>query len=126
VSRLRPLLTAIPFIAGIATAISLWGHHAPEQFFSTAAEVLALGAVAAALDGRLFRISDERAAAPRGLAMATILISVGTGLAFAFGALARQDGGGDAHLAVTAGALAMGAAGIAIQAIFGTPGADDD
>ena len=112
-------LTAVPFVAGIATAAALWGDHAPRIFFATAAEVIALGAVAMALEGRLFRIS--RQARRTGYARATLLVSVGTGLAFAFGALAREDGGADSHLAITAGALAMGAASVAIEAFFGTP-----
>lgn len=107
----------VPYAAGIGTAVALWGDRAPRIFFATAAEVIALGAVAMALEGRLFRVTD---AAPRhGLARATLLIAAGTGLAFAFGALGRGDGGSDPHLALTAGALAMGAAGIAIQALFG-------
>ena len=112
-------MTAVPFVAGIATAAALWGDRAPRIFFATAAEVIALGAVAMALDGRLFRIS--RQARRTGYARATLLVSVGTGLAFAFGALARADGGAGSHLAITAGALAMGAASVAIQAFFGTP-----
>lgn len=107
----------VPFVAGISTAVALWGSEAPRIFFATAAEVIALGAVAMALDGRLFRISGPSRRG--GAARATLLISVGVGLAFAFGALARKDGGGDPHLALTAGALAMGAAGVAIEAIFG-------
>src|SRR5688572_1248765 len=92
------IIFAIPFVAGIGTAISLWGSHAPRIFFATAAEVIALGAVAMALEGRLFRVSGT--ASRGGVARATILISVGVGLAFAFGALARADGGSDAHLAL--------------------------
>jgi hypothetical protein len=88
----------VPYAAGIATAIALWGDRAPRIFFETRR---------------------------RGLARATLLISAGTGLGFAFGALGRADGGGDPHLALTAGALAMGAAGVAIQAIFGYDGTED-
>jgi hypothetical protein len=127
------VIFTIPFVAGIGTAIALWGEHAPRIFFATAAEVIALGAVAMALEGRLFRVSGSASsggsssgsgggiarASRGGVARATILISVGVGLAFAFGALAREDGGGDAHLALTAGALAMGVAGFALEAIFG-------
>ena len=113
----------MPYAAGIATAIALWGDRAPRIFFATAAEVIALGAVAMALEGRLFRVTAETRR--RGLARATLLISAGTGLGFAFGALGRADGGGDPHLALTAGALAMGAAGVAIQAIFGYDGTED-
>ena len=117
-------LTVIPFVAGIATAIALWGDHAPRIFFATAAEVIALGAVAMALEGRLFKLSSQ--ARRSGYARATLLIAVGVGLAFAFGALGRSDGGGDAHMAVTAGALAMGAAAVAIEAFFGSAGEDAD
>lgn len=116
------LVVLIPFASGIGTAIALWGDRAPRIFFATAAEVIALGAVAMALEGRFFRVSG--ASRRGGVARATLLLSVGTGLAFAFGALARQDGGGDPHLALTAGALAMGAAGVAMEAIFGLR--DDD
>lgn len=115
-------LTVVPFVAGVGTAIALWGEHAPRIFFATAAEVIALGAVAMALDGRLFHISSR--ARRSGYARATLLIAVGVGLAFAFGALAREDGGAASHMAMTSGALAMGAAGVAIEAFFGT--SDDD
>ena len=108
----------VPYAAGIGTAIALWGDHAPRIFFATAAEVIALGAVAMALEGRLFRISGV-SSSRKGIARATILISAGTGLGFAFAALAREDGGAASHLPLTAGALAMGAAGVAIQALFG-------
>ena len=118
--RYEVALTVVPFLAGIATAVALWGEHAPRIFFATAAEVIALGAVAMALDGRLFHISSQSRRS--GYARATLLISVGTGLAFAFGALAREDGGAASHMAMTAGALAMGAAGVAIEAFFGTSG----
>ena len=115
----------IPWIAGFATAIPLWGNHAKPIFFATAAEVIALGAVALVLEGRLFRVRGERSGA-HSYAMATMLVAVGTGLAFAFGALARDDGGAASHMAMTAGALAMGISAFAIQAFFGVPGGDDD
>jgi hypothetical protein len=115
-------MLVVPFAAGIATAVALWGDRAPRIFFATAAEVIALGAVAMALEGRLFRISEgER---HRGLPRVTLLISAGTGLGFAFAALAREDGGAASHLAVTAGALAMGAASVAIEAVFGVSDRD--
>ena len=109
-------MTIVPFAVGIGTAIALWGEEADPIFFSTAAEVIALGTVAMALEGRVFRV---RASGGGAYATIPILIAVGTGLAFAFGALMRDDGGAASHLAVTAGALAMGAAGVALQAIFG-------
>ena len=122
--RFELALTLLPFVAGIGTAAPLWGDHAPRIFFATAAEVIALGAVAMALEGRLFRVS--RGASRGVLARVTMLISVGTGLAFAFGALARADGGAASHMAMTAGALAMGTAAIAVEAFFGTPGVPPD
>ena len=48
----------VPYAAGIGTAVALWGDRAPRIFFATAAEVIALGAVAMALEGRLFRVTD--------------------------------------------------------------------
>ena len=98
------------------------GTRADELFFATAAEVIALGAVAMALQGGFFQRrgedGEERPVRDR-YVLATILISAGVGLGFAFGALARGDGGGDAHLALTAGGLVMGISAFAIQALFG-------
>jgi hypothetical protein len=115
-------LALIPYVAGITTAVVLWGTKAEELFFATAAEVIALGAVAMALQGGLFQLrgSDARPARDR-YALATILVSVGVGLGFAFGALARGDGGGEPHLAMTAGGLVMGISAFALQALFGAP-----
>ena len=118
-------LTVFPFLCGIATAIPLWGERAKPIFFATAAEVIALGAVAMALQGSFFRVSPARGNRG-GWGLGTILISVGVGLAFAFGALAREDGGADPHMALTAAALSMGIAAFAIQALFGTPGMHED
>jgi hypothetical protein len=118
-------LTLFPFLCGIATAIPLWGERAEKIFFATAAEVIALGAVAMALEGSFFRVSST-GGRRGGYGLATILISVGVGLAFAFGALARDDGGAAPHLALTAGALSMGIAAFAVQALFGTPGVPED
>ena len=117
-------LTLFPFLCGIGTAVPLWGERAEPIFFATAAEVIALGAVAMALEGSFFRVTSTRGR--RGWGLATILISVGVGLAFAFGALAREDGGAAPHLALTAGALSMGIAAFAVQALFGTPGVAED
>lgn len=125
--RFRVPLTLVPYLAGIGTAIPLWGDRAEKIFFSTAAEVIALGAVAMALQGGFFRVSRGRPEELGGGAgMATILIAVGVGLAFAFGALARADGGAAPHLAMTAGALAMGVSAFAIQAFFGSDSAADE
>jgi hypothetical protein len=118
-------LTLFPFLCGIGTAIPLWGERAEPIFFATAAEVIALGAVAMALEGSFFRVTSSRGR-QGGWGPATILISVGVGLAFAFGALAREDGGAAPHMALTSGALSMGIAAFAVQALFGTPGARED
>ena len=108
------VLAAIPFAVGIAVAIALWGEEADPIFFSTAAEVIALGAVAMALQGGVFRLRSGGAAVT-----VPILIAIGTGLAFAFGALGRADGGAASHMAMTAAALAMGASAFALHAVFG-------
>ena len=123
---LRAALILIPFAAGIGTTIALWGLRAQAMFFATAAEVMALGAVAMALQGGMFRVSGAGGHRPGGWTMGTILVSVGVGLGFAFGALIRKDGGGDPHVAITGGALAMGISAFAIQALFGMPAADDE
>ena len=111
----QAVLAVVPFVVGIAVAIVMWGEHADPVFFATAAEVIAVGAVAMALEGRVFRITGGH----RGYATVPILIAIGTGLGFAFAALAREDGGAASHLAMTAAALAMGASAFALQAIFG-------
>ena len=116
----RVTVVVVPFAAGVVTTVVLWGDRAEPMFFSTAAEVIALGAVGMALQGGLFRVAGgDRDRRRGGWAMASVLIPVGVGLAFAFGALARGDGGSDAHLAITAGALAMGISAFALQALFG-------
>jgi hypothetical protein len=120
-------LALIPYAAGITTAALLWGTKADELFFATAAEVIALGAVAMALQGGFFQLRGVHGAPARDrYALATILISVGVGLGFAFGALARGDGGGEAHLAMTAGGLVIGISAFALQALFGPPPPGDD
>lgn len=124
--RFRLVLTLIPFAAGIGTAVPLWGARADRLFFATAAEVIALGAVAMALQGGLFRVARGGAGpAPGGVGMATILLAVGVGLGFAFAALGRADGGADPHLALTAGGLAMGVSAFAIEALFGSSREDE-
>jgi predicted MFS family arabinose efflux permease len=118
----RRHLVYVPYLAGLATAIPLWGQKAPMIFFSTAAEVLALGAVAMGLQGGFFRVSPADEDDHRGgAAMATILLSVGVGLGFAFGALIRGEAG-TPHVAMTAGALSMGIIAFAVEAFFGDPG----
>ena len=117
--RLQIALALLPFAFGIATVVALWGTKADELFFATAAEVIALGAVAMALQGGFFRVADHGRPARSRYPMATILIAAGVGLGFAFGALARGDGGGEAHLAMTAGGLVIGISAFALQALFG-------
>ena len=119
--RLQLALALLPFAFGTITAVLLWGSRADELFFATAAEVIALGAVAMALQGGFFRIAEHGRAARSRYPMATILIAAGVGLGFAFGALARGDGGGEAHLAMTAGGLVIGISAFALQALFGEP-----
>ena len=115
---LRIALLLIPYAAGLVTAILLWGDRAEPLFFATAAEVIALGAVAMSLQGGAFKIGGGRDRRDSAV-MGTILISVGVGLGFAFGALARGDGGGEPHLAVVAGALVVGILAFALEALFG-------
>lgn len=122
--RFQIPLIVLPIAAGVATAIPLWGAQARPLFFSTASEVIALGAVAMALQGRFFRVGPRSRFVTA--STLTILISIGVGLAFAFGALARRDAGSDPHVALTAGALAMGVSAFAIQAILGPPGEEGD
>jgi hypothetical protein len=123
--RLRVPLILLPYAAGVATAVPLWGQRADKIFFATAAEVIALGAVAMALEGRVFRLTAKHTRSG-GMAQASVLIAVGVGLAFAFGALAREDGGAAPHLALTAGALAMGIAAFAVLALVGPPGVESE
>ena len=116
-------LALLPFAAGIGTAIPLWGSKAPDIFFSTAAEVIALGAVAVALEGRLFRVDavmGDRRRRYATLSRITVLVAVVVGLGFAFGALIRDEPAAS-HVPLTAGALAMGVATIGVQAFFGEP-----
>lgn len=127
--RFQLPLTLIPFFAGAATAIPLWGDKAPQLFFTTAAEVIALGAVGMALQGRFFRLTSDGQSDTRSAytiaSTGTLLISVGVGLGFAFGALIRGEAG-TPHLALTMGALSMGISAFAVQALFGAPGVADE
>ena len=116
-------MLVFPFAVGIATTVALWGEEADPLFFSTCAEVIALGVVAMALEGRVFRV---RGRGGSGLVALPILIAVGVGLAFAIGALGRADGGAASHMAMTSGALAMGAAGLVLQAVFGLVPEEDE
>ena len=127
--RLRLLLTLIPPVIGIAVAVALWGDHGEEAFFDAATHVLALGAIALAIQGRFFRLQQHVSGglgdAYAILNVIMILVATGLGLAFAFRALARGESG-SADLAITSGALATGVAAFAVQALFGTPGVADE
>ena len=128
--RFRAALTLVPVVAGVGTAIPLLGHKAEQPFFEAATHVLAIGAVALALQGRYFRLRHQLSGHRGGdasviLTVVTTLIAVGVGLGFAFGALARGYARG-ADLALTAAALSTGVSTFAVQALFGTPGLDED
>jgi hypothetical protein len=123
--RFQVPLTLFPFLVGIATVVPLWGVKAQAMFFATAAETIALGAVAMALQGRFFRVADTTDRSIWAIVSnATMLIAVGVGMAFAFGALIRGDAG-EPHVAMTTGGLAMGVSAFVVQAFFGTPGSAD-
>ena len=123
--RFAAPLTVIPIIAGVATAIPLWGTHGEPDFFLAATHVIAIGAVALALQGRFFRLRAHLEGGVSGayaiLNVVSILAAIGVGLGFAFSALAIGKSA-DSHVALTAGALATIVAAFAVQALFGTPG----
>jgi hypothetical protein len=116
-------------VIGIAVAIVLWGERAKPQFFEAATHVLALGAIALALQGRFFRLATHRDASLAGayvmVNVVGVLLATGLGLFFSFRALAVGRAG-VADLAMTAGALSAGIAAFAVQALFGTPGMRHD
>jgi hypothetical protein len=123
--RFRLPLTLIPPLIGVAVVVVLWGDHGEEAFFNAATHVLALGAIALAIQGRFFRLQQHVSGgfgdAYAILNVVMILVATGLGLGFAFRALARGESGA-ADLAMTTGALATLVAAFAVQALFGTPG----
>jgi hypothetical protein len=127
--RFRLPLTLIPPMIGLAVVIALWGDHGEEAFFDAATHVIALGAIALAIQGRFFRLQQHVSGgfgdAYAILNVIMILVATGIGLAFAFRALARGESGA-ADLAMTTGALATLVAAFAVQALFGTPGVVED
>jgi hypothetical protein len=127
--RFQLPLSIAPPIAGAIVALVLWGQRAEPAFFMTAVEVMALGAVGMALQGRFFRVSRHVGQGPSGvyamLNTITTLVGVGLGMGFAFEALA-EGASRDQHLALTAGGLVTGVTAFALQAVFGTPGLRDD
>jgi hypothetical protein len=127
--RFRLPLTIIPPVIGLAVAIPLWGEHAEEGFFDAATHVIALGAIALAIQGRFFRLQQHISGgfgdAYAILNVIMILVATGVGLAFAFRALAKGESGA-ADLAMTTGALSTLVAAFTVQALFGTPGVVDE
>jgi hypothetical protein len=127
--RFRVPLTVIPPVAGICVAIPLWYTRATLDFFTAATHVLAIGAVGLALTGRFFRLGIHR---DSGLAGAYVILNVlgvlaftAVGLFFAFRALANGHAStGDT--ALVAASLVSGILAFGVQALFGTPGLEDD
>ena len=127
--RFPVALTVLPPVIGIAVGFALWGEEADKEFFSAATHVLAIGAVGMALTGRFVRLRVHRTGGAGGvyamLNVLTVLLFTGLGLFFAFRALAA----GDTHVAdlpVVAGSLASGITAFGVQALFGTPGLQED
>lgn len=122
--RRQVVLTLIPGLAFVATAVPLWGHSADLAFFAAATNVLALGGIALVLQVRFFQVGRE-AGALLITNLAFILISVGVGLGVAFGAL----GNGAPHhadLALVAGSMSTQIAAFAVTVLFGSPADVDD
>lgn len=123
--RHRVSLTIVPLVAGLGTAIPLWNAHAELAFFQAAAEVIALGGVALAIQGRYFRLRPHVTGAPSDalsiLNLVTVLISVGIGLFFSFRPLAYGEAR-TPDLPLVAGSIATAVAAFAVLALFGNPG----
>jgi hypothetical protein len=127
--RFRVVLTLIPPVIGIAVGAALWTSDAPPEFFSAASHVLAIGAVGLALSGRFFRLSIHREAGLPGayaiFNVVSVLVFTGVGLFFCFRALGNgHSSAGD--VAFVGGSLASGITAFGIQALFGTPGLEQD
>ena len=127
--RFRVVLTVFPPLVGVIVGVLLWGDHADREFFSAATHVLALGAVGMALTGRFFRLRVHRTGSAGGvyamLNVLSVLVFTGVGLFFAFRALAVGPSGA-ADFAVVAGLLATGITAFGGQALFGTPGLQEE
>ncbi|HKP89294.1 MAG TPA: hypothetical protein VJT75_04905 [Thermoleophilaceae bacterium] len=127
--RFRVVLTLVPPVAGIAVGIALWHQQAEPEFFSAASHVLAIGAVGLALTGRFFRLAiHQHSGAAGAYAIANVvvvLVATGVGLFFCFHALAEgHSSTGD--VAFVGAALASGIIAFGVQALFGTPGLEDE
>jgi hypothetical protein len=127
--RFRVPLTVAPIVIGLAVGASLWGEHAQEQFFDVVAHVLAIGSVGLALQGQYFRLMTHNDRSAGGLYVMVnvigVLVATGLGLGFSLRALAVGHSG-EGDLAIVAAALSASVAAFAVQALFGTPGAEDD
>ena len=127
--RYRVPLTLVPLVAGVATAVPLWNVRAEQQFFVASAEVIAIGGIGLAIQGRFFRlrhhltgrVSDVTAI----LTTVIVLVSVGIGLFFSFRPLAYGEAR-TPDLPLVAGSLAAAVAAFAVLALFGTPGEHDE
>ena len=127
--RFKVPLTVAPPLIGIAVAAVLWGERSRPDFFLAASHVLALGAIALALQGRFFRLAPHRGAgvagAYVGINVLGVLIATALGLFCSFRVLAVGHSG-SADLAITAGSLAAGIGAFGVQAMFGTPGMEEE
>jgi hypothetical protein len=127
--RYRVPLTLLPLVVGVAVAVPLWTKQAEIEFFSAATHVLAIGAVGMALSGRFFRLARHLDEGIGGadvlLNVLGVLVGTGVGLFFCFHALA--DGHSETpDLAITSGSLASLIVAFGVQALFGTPGMQED
>ena len=127
--RFRVILTVVPPVTGLVVGALLWGHGAEPEFFVSATHVLAIGAVGMALTGHFFRLAIHRGTGAGGVYaifnVLTVLLFTGVGLFFSFRALANGHAG-DADVAFVGGALASGICAFGVQALFGTPGVEED
>lgn len=127
--RFRVILTVIPVVIGLAVGAALWGDGAEPEFFVAATHVLAIGSVGMALTGHFFRLAIHRGTGAGGVYaifnVLTVLLFTGLGLFFAFHALATGEAG-QADVAFVGGSLATGITAFGVQALFGTPGLEDD
>jgi len=127
--RYRVPLTFLPPLTGVAVAIPLWNSQAEPAFFSAAINVLALGAIGMALTGHFFRLEIHRGAGVAGVYaicnVLTVLVVTGIGLFYSFRTLALGASGGE-DLAMVSASLATGVCAFTIQAMFGTPGLEEE
>ncbi|HEX8645819.1 MAG TPA: hypothetical protein VF715_02885 [Thermoleophilaceae bacterium] len=123
--RHRAALTVVPPVAGVAAAVPLWNAHAEQEFFQVAAELIALGGVALAIQGRFFRlrphVTGHAGDAFSIVNLVTVLVSIGVGLFFSLRPLAYGEAR-TPDLPLVAASLATAVAAFAVLALFGNPG----